>query len=224
MPPAARAVQAFADAAARPGALVVDVARPGRRTRRRTAKGALAIPFRDSFPTWLGWLRAGRRATAARARRRHARRRRRRVPRWSASSGSTATSRAGWSAWREAGLPGPLAPHDRCGGRGAVARRRERSRSTCASPTSWSAARSRARCRCRSAICRRRRERSRPGGPWLAYCASGLRSTTAASILERAGVGPGREPQGRVRRVAGSRPRLTSASTDPGSAATRTRR
>jgi hydroxyacylglutathione hydrolase len=29
-----------------------------------------------------------------------------------------------------------------------------------------------------------------PGRPLLVYCASGMRSTTAASILERAGVGP----------------------------------
>ena len=48
---------------------------------------------------------------------------------------------------------------------------------------------SRAPCRCRSGTCRSV-SRAPAGRPLLVYCASGMRSTTAASLLERAGVGP----------------------------------
>ena len=49
------APKAFADAASEPGSIVVDVRDPGSYAEAH-GEGALAIPFRDSFPTWLGWL------------------------------------------------------------------------------------------------------------------------------------------------------------------------
>ena len=49
------APEAFAAAAASPGALVVDVRDPASYAEAH-GQGALAIPFRDAFPTWLGWL------------------------------------------------------------------------------------------------------------------------------------------------------------------------
>jgi len=47
--------QAFAAAAGEPGSVVLDVRDPGSYAERH-GEGALAIPFRPSFPTWLGWL------------------------------------------------------------------------------------------------------------------------------------------------------------------------
>ena len=47
--------KAFADAASEPGSIVVDVRDPGSYADAH-GEGALAIPFRESFPTWLGWL------------------------------------------------------------------------------------------------------------------------------------------------------------------------
>lgn len=53
--PAALEPKAFADAASVPGSVVVDVRAPASYAEAH-GEGALAIPFRDSFPTWLGWL------------------------------------------------------------------------------------------------------------------------------------------------------------------------
>ncbi len=47
--------KAFAAAASDPGAVVVDVRDAGAYAEAH-GQGALAIPFRYSFPTWLGWL------------------------------------------------------------------------------------------------------------------------------------------------------------------------
>ena len=47
--------EAFAAAASQQGSLVVDV-RDAASYAEAHGQGALAIPFRDAFPTWLGWL------------------------------------------------------------------------------------------------------------------------------------------------------------------------
>ncbi|HEV8564230.1 MAG TPA: MBL fold metallo-hydrolase [Actinomycetota bacterium] len=49
------APQEFADAARREGALVVDC-RPPEDYLAAHVEDSLAVPFRDAFPTWLGWL------------------------------------------------------------------------------------------------------------------------------------------------------------------------
>jgi hydroxyacylglutathione hydrolase len=186
MPPAL-GPSAFADAAARPGSMVVDTRDPASYAEAH-GDGALAIPFRASFPTWLGWL----------------------VP---ADTGLlfvlgdamledvvdactlvgferfNGYLEGGIDAWREAGLPvrslptigaEDVVPWLQMGAlpldvrepdeleRGSVVGAvsvplGDLPRSTGSLP---------------------------PRRPLVAYCASGLRSTTAASILERAGVGP----------------------------------
>lgn len=179
--------QAFAAAAADPDAIVVDTRKPDDYAEAH-GEGALAIPFRDSFPTWAGWL----------------------VP---------ATARllfvldhaslddvvdacllvglerfagfldGGIDAWRSTGFPvrslpaiGPedAVPWLQTGAqpldvrepdeieRGAMA-------GSVAVPLGDLPA----------------RLGSVPQGrPLVVYCATGMRSTTAASILERAGIGP----------------------------------
>lgn len=53
--PLSLAPRAFAEAAERDGALVVDCRSPEAYLAAHI-EGSLAIPFRDAFPTWLGWL------------------------------------------------------------------------------------------------------------------------------------------------------------------------
>jgi rhodanese-related sulfurtransferase len=53
--PPSLAPQEFADAARREGAFVVDCRAPENYLAAHI-EGSLAIPFRDAFPTWLGWL------------------------------------------------------------------------------------------------------------------------------------------------------------------------
>ena len=179
--------EAFAAAASEEGTIVVDV-RDAASYAQAHGQGALAIPFRDAFPTWLGWL----------------------VPadaRLLFVLGDTALEDVvdacllvglerfegyldgGMETWREAGLPvrslPAIGPDDvvswlekgaqpidvrepdelELGGvAGAVSvPLGDLPGHTVTLP---------------------------PGRPLLVYCASGMRSTTAASLLERAGVGP----------------------------------
>jgi hydroxyacylglutathione hydrolase len=179
--------EAFAAAASQEGAIVVDV-RDAASYAEAHGQGALAIPFRDAFPTWLGWL----------------------VPadaRLLLVVGDPALEDVvdacllvglerfegyldgGMEAWREAGLPvrslPAIGPDD---------------------VLSWLEKGARP-------IDVREPDELQLGGvagavsvplgdlpqhvatlpagrPLLVYCASGMRSTTAASLLERAGVGP----------------------------------
>ena len=179
--------EAFVAAASQEGSLVVDV-RDAASYAEGHGQGALAIPFRDAFPTWLGWL----------------------VPadaRLLFVLGDTALEDVvdasllvglerfegyldgGMDAWREAGLPvrslPAIGPDD---------------------VTSWME-------KGAQPIDVREPDELELGGvagavsvplgdlpgraaglpagrPLLVYCASGMRSTTAASLLERAGVGP----------------------------------
>ena len=177
----------FADAASRPGSIVVDT-RDAASYAEAHGEGALAIPFRDAFPTWLGWL----------------------VPPEAELLfvlGSTSIDdvvdasllvglerfggylEGGIDAWREAGfpvrsLPGiggeDTVPWLEAGAQALDVREPDEIERGAISgavavplgdlPTRL------------DAVPQRR--------PLLVYCASGMRSTTAASILERAGVGP----------------------------------
>jgi glyoxylase-like metal-dependent hydrolase (beta-lactamase superfamily II)/rhodanese-related sulfurtransferase len=181
------APEAFAAAASEPGSIVVD-ARDAAAYAEAHGESALAIPFRDAFPTWLGWL----------------------VPADARllfvlddavledvvdASHLVGLERfegyldGGMEAWREAGLPvrslPAIGPDD---------------------VTSWME-------KGAQPIDVREPDELELGGvagavsvplgdlpshigtlpagrPLLVYCASGMRSTTAASLLERAGVGP----------------------------------
>jgi hydroxyacylglutathione hydrolase len=181
------APQAFAAAASAEGAVVVDTRNAGAYAETH-GEGALAIPFRASFPTWLGWL----------------------VPADARllfvlgdatlddvvdASLLVGVERfegyldGGIEAWRSAGLPirslpaiGPedTVPWLQTGAqpldvrepdeveRGAIA-------GSVAVPLG---------------DLPMRLDAVPKGRPLLTYCATGMRSTTAASILERAGVGP----------------------------------
>ncbi len=181
------APEAFAAAASSPGTLVVDV-RDAASYAEAHGQGALAIPFRDAFPTWLGWL----------------------VPadaRLLFVLGDTTLEdvvdacllvglerfdgylEGGMDAWRDAGQPvrslPAIGPDD---------------------VVSWLE-------KGAQPVDVREPDELELGGvagavsvplgdlpqhvgtlpagrPLLVYCASGMRSTTAASLLERAGVGP----------------------------------
>jgi len=186
MPPAL-GPSAFADAAARPGSMVVDTRDPASYAEAH-GEGALAIPFRDSFPTWLGWL----------------------VPadaRLLLVLGDATLDdvvdactlvgferfdgylEGGMDAWREAGMPvrslptigaEDVVPWLQMGAQPLDVREPdELERGSVAGAASVPLG------DLPGAV------GTLPSGrPLVAYCASGLRSTTAASILERAGVGP----------------------------------
>ena len=185
--PVALAPAAFAEAASQPGSVVVDVRDPGSYAEAH-GEGALAIPFRDSFPTWLGWL------VPADARLL--------LVLGDASLDDVVDACAlvgferfdgyldgGIDAWRTAGLPvrslpaigaEDTVPWLQMGAQPIDVREPdELERGAIAGAVSVplgdlpQAA------------------GSLPHGrPLLVYCASGMRSTTAASLLERAGVGP----------------------------------
>lgn len=179
--------EAFAAAASQPGSVVLDVRDPGSYAEAHGA-GALAIPFRDSFPTWLGWL----------------------VPAdarllfvlGEASLGDVVDAcllvgyerfegflEGGMDAWREAGLPVRTLPG--IGAEDAVPWLEAG-----AQPLDVREPDEFERDRISGAVLvplgdLPERASSLPEGrPLLVYCASGMRSTTAASVLERAGVGP----------------------------------
>jgi hydroxyacylglutathione hydrolase len=181
------APEAFTAAASEPGSVVVDVRDPASYAEAH-GEGALAIPFRDAFPTWLGWL----------------------VPADAGLLlvlGDAALEDVvdacllvglerfdgyldeGMDAWRAAGLPVRSLPA--IGSEDAV---------------SWLE-------KGAQPLDVREPDELELGGvagavsvplgdlpghiatlpagrPLLVYCASGMRSTTAASLLERAGVGP----------------------------------
>jgi hydroxyacylglutathione hydrolase len=186
MPPAL-APSAFADAAARPGSIVVDTRDPASYAEAH-GEGALAIPFRDSFPTWLGWL----------------------VPadaRLLLVLGDATLDdvvdactlvgferfdgflEGGMDVWREAGLPvrslptigaEDVVPWLQTGAQPLDVREPdELERGSVAGAVSVPLG-----------DLPERTGTLPSGRPLVAYCASGLRSTTAASILERASVGP----------------------------------
>jgi rhodanese-related sulfurtransferase len=178
---------AFAAAAAEPGAVVVD-ARDASSYAEGHGQGALAIPFRDSFPTWLGWL------VPADARLLYV------LDEASLEEVVDASLlvglerfegylEGGMDAWRGAGLPvrslpaigaEDAVPWIEAGAQPLDVREpdefeRDRIAGAVLVPLGDLPA----------------RMASLPEGrPLVVYCASGLRSTTAASVLERAGVGP----------------------------------
>jgi hydroxyacylglutathione hydrolase len=181
------APEAFAAAASQEGTIVVDV-RDAASYAEGHGQGVLAIPFRAAFPTWLGWL----------------------VPadaRLLLVLGDTALEDVvdacllvglerfegyldgGMEAWREAGLPvrslPAIGPDDVVSWleKGAqpidVREPDELEFGGIAGAVSVPLGDLPARA---AGLPARR--------PLLVYCASGMRSTTAASLLERAGVGP----------------------------------
>jgi rhodanese-related sulfurtransferase len=185
--PTALGPSAFADAAVRPGSMVVDTRDPVSYADAH-GEGALAIPFRASFPTWLGWL----------------------VPadaRLLLVLGDAALDdvvdactlvgferfdgflEGGMDAWREAGLPvrslptigaEDVVPWLQMGAQPLDVREPdELERGSVAGAVSVPLG-----------DLPQKAGTLPSGRPLVAYCASGLRSTTAASILERAGIGP----------------------------------
>jgi hydroxyacylglutathione hydrolase len=179
--------EAFAAAASQEGAIVVDV-RDAASYAEAHGQGALAIPFRAAFPTWLGWL----------------------VPvdaRLLFVLGEAALEdvvdacllvglerfegylAGGMDAWREAGLPvrslPAIGPDDVVSWmeKGAqpidVREPDELELGGVAGAVSVPLG-----------DLPGRAAELPAGRPLLVYCASGMRSTTAASLLERAGVGP----------------------------------
>jgi hydroxyacylglutathione hydrolase len=179
--------EAFAAAASQEGSIVVDVRDPASYAEAH-GQGALAIPFRDAFPTWLGWL----------------------VPadaRLLFVLGNMAVDDVvdasllvglerfegyldgGMEAWREAGLPvrslPAIGPDDVVSWleKGAqpidVREPDELELGGVAGAVSMPLGDLPQHVSVLPA-----------GRPLLVYCASGMRSTTAASLLERAGVGP----------------------------------
>jgi hydroxyacylglutathione hydrolase len=179
--------EAFAAAAAEPGSVVVDV-RDAASYAEAHGQGSLAIPFRDAFPTWLGWL----------------------VPadaRLLLVLGDMALEDVvgacllvglerlegyidgGMEAWREAGLPvrslPTIGPDDVVSWmeKGAqpldVREPDELELGGIAGAVSVPLGDLPGRAAGLAA-----------GRPLVVYCASGMRSTTAASLLERAGIGP----------------------------------
>ena len=179
--------EAFAAAASQLGSVVVDVRDPASYAEAH-GQGALAIPFRHAFPTWLGWL----------------------VPadaRLLFVLGDTTLDDVvdasllvglerfegyldgGMEAWREAGLPvrslPAIGPDDVVSWmeKGAqpidVREPDELELGGIADAVSVPLG-----------DLPQHVEVLPAGRPLLVYCASGMRSTTAASLLERAGVGP----------------------------------
>jgi hydroxyacylglutathione hydrolase len=186
-PPRALDPKEFAAAASEPDAIVLDL-----RTKDAYAEahgqGALAIPFRDSFPTWAGWL----------------------VPPESGLlfvldgvSVDDAVDACllvglerfegyldgGIEAWEAAGLPVRSLP-------GIVAEDAVPWLEMGAQPLDVREPDELVRGKVAGSVAvplgdlPRRTDELPVGRPLLVYCASGMRSTTAASILERAGVGP----------------------------------
>jgi len=181
------APKAFAAAASEAGTVAVDVRDPASYAAGH-GEGALAIPFRDSFPTWFGWLvPADARVLLVLGR----------EPPEEVVDACLLVGYerfdgyldGGMEAWRAAGLPvrslpaiGPedAVPWLRMGAQPLDVREPdefERDRISGAVLVPLGDLPERAS--------------SLPDGrPLVVYCASGMRSITAASVLERAGVGP----------------------------------
>jgi hydroxyacylglutathione hydrolase len=178
---------AFAEAVSQRGSLVVDVRDPGSYAEAHV-EGALAIPFRDSFPTWLGWLvPADARLLLM-------------LGRASLDAVVDACALVGFErfdgyldggidAWRSAGLPvrslpaigaEDTVPWLQMGAQPIDVREPdELERGAIAGAVSVPLG-----------DLPQATSRLPHGRPLLVYCASGMRSTTGASLLERAGVGP----------------------------------
>lgn len=186
-PPPPLTPEAFAAAAQEPGSIVVDT-RPPAAYAEAHGEGALAIPFRPAFPTWLGWL------VPADARLLFV---------LEGASLDEVVDAAllvglerfggyldgGIEAWRSAGLAVRSLPAIGAGDtvpwlqRGAqpldVREPDEVERGAIAGAVTIPLG-----------DLPLRLDAVPTGRPLLVYCASGMRSTTAASILERTGVGP----------------------------------
>jgi hydroxyacylglutathione hydrolase len=179
--------KAFADVAAVPGSVVVDVRDPGSYAEAH-GEGALAIPFRDSFPTWLGWLvPADARILLV-------------LGEASLDDVVDACTLVGFErfdgyldggmdAWREAGLPARSLPA--IGAEDAVPWLQMG-----AQPLDVREPDELERGAIAGAVSVPLGDLPHAAGnlpsgrPLLVYCSTGMRSTTAASLLERAGVGP----------------------------------
>jgi glyoxylase-like metal-dependent hydrolase (beta-lactamase superfamily II)/rhodanese-related sulfurtransferase len=186
-PPRPLAAKAFADAAEEEGSVVVDVRSPAKYAEAH-GEGAIAIPFRPAFPTWLGWF----------------------VPpeaRLLFVLDGTPLEEVvdaallvglerfggyldgGIEAWRSAGFPvrslpaieaEDTVPWLRTGAQPLDVREPDEvERGAVAGAATIPLG-----------DLPQRLDAVPTGRPLLVYCASGMRSTTAASILERAGVGP----------------------------------
>jgi hydroxyacylglutathione hydrolase len=185
--PAPLEPKAFADAASVPGSVVVDVRAPGSYAEAHR-EGALAIPFRDSFPTWLGWLvPADARILLVLG---------------EASLDDVVDActlvgserfggylEGGMEAWREEGLPVRSLPA--IGAEDAVPWLQMG-----AQPLDVREPDELERGAIAGAVSVPLGDLPKAAGdlptgrPLLVYCSTGMRSTTAASLLERAGVGP----------------------------------
>ena len=186
-PPRPLDPKAFASAASAPDAVVLDL-RGKDAYAEAHGDGALAIPFRDSFPTWAGWLvspEAGLLFV---------------LDGVSVDDAVDACLlvglerfegylEGGIEAWEAAGLPVRSLPR-------IVAEDVVPWLEMGAQPLDVREPDELARGEVAGSIAvplgdlPRRTSELPPGRPLLVYCASGMRSTTAASILERAGVGP----------------------------------
>jgi glyoxylase-like metal-dependent hydrolase (beta-lactamase superfamily II)/rhodanese-related sulfurtransferase len=169
------------------GALVVDVRRPGDFARGHVP-GSLAIAFRDAFATWLGWL-VGPEETLLLVADGVA------VDRVVAEALLVGHERlagyldGGVEAWRGAGLP--LDSLDLAGPEEAAGLLDSGARPIdVREPDEFELGAIRGAELFPLGSLDERRGELPAGRPLLVYCASGLRSTTAASILRRRGVGP----------------------------------
>jgi hydroxyacylglutathione hydrolase len=179
--------EAFAAAASDPGSMTVDVRDPASYAEAH-GEGVLAIPFRASFPTWLGWL----------------------VP---ADAhlllvlGDAVLEDVvdacllvgyerfdgyldgGIDAWRGADFPVRSLPA--IGAEDAVPWLEKGAQPLdVREPDEWELGQLAGAVRVPLGDLPHETASLPAGRPLLVYCASGMRSTTAASVLERAGVGP----------------------------------
>lgn len=179
--------QAFAAAVSEPGSIVVDTRDPASYAEAH-GEGALAIPFRPAFPTWLGWLvPADARLLFVLGE----------TPLDDVVDASLLVGSerfagyldGGIDAWRSAGFPvrslpaiGPedTVPWLQTGAQALDVREPDEvERGSVAGSVAVPLG-----------DLPQRLDAVPHGRPLLVYCASGMRSTTAASILERAGIGP----------------------------------
>jgi hydroxyacylglutathione hydrolase len=185
-PPRPLDARAFAAAASGRDAVVVDV-REKEAYAEGHGQGALAIPFRDSFPTWIGWL-VPPEATLLFVLDG--------VPLDEVVDACLLVGLerfggyldGGIDAWGSAGLPVRSLP-------GIVSEDAVPWLEMGAQPIDVREPDELERGKVAGSVAiplgdLPQRTSEVPSGPLLVYCASGMRSTTAASILERAGVGP----------------------------------
>jgi glyoxylase-like metal-dependent hydrolase (beta-lactamase superfamily II)/rhodanese-related sulfurtransferase len=179
--------EAFAAAASEPGTVTVDVRDPASYATAH-GEGALAIPFRDSFPTWLGWLVPGdTRILLVLGDR----------PLQDVVDACVLVGYerfagyldGGMEAWRAAGLPVRSLPA--IGPEDVVAWLEKGAQPLdVREPDELELGAVAGAVQIPLGDLPQHVAAIPPGRPLLVYCASGMRSTTAASVLERAGVGP----------------------------------